>query len=114
MLESKTHRSKLFKHYSEGKSVKEIQNVLGTKSKGVGIYALYKGEELVYVGITGTSLRGRLKGHLKDRLEGKWDNFSWYQIRYPEFLKDVETLILRIAKPPGNKVRGRFRSKYRK
>ncbi|MEM7814405.1 MAG: GIY-YIG nuclease family protein [Candidatus Aenigmatarchaeota archaeon] len=39
-----------------------------------GIYALYKGDELYYVGLT-KNLHGRIRWHLRDRHAGKWDKF---------------------------------------
>lgn len=46
-----------------------------------GIYALYAGYELVYVGQTGAGkdrLLKRLKDHRKDHLSERWDRFSWF------------------------------------
>jgi len=72
-----------------------------------GIYALYKGDDLYYVGL-GIHLHSRLKDHLwNDRLAGKWDSFSIFTIRKRRYLKDLETLILRIARPKGAKITGR-------
>ncbi len=70
-----------------------------------GIYALYKGEKLFYVGLA-TSLHGRVKWHLRDRLKGKWNNFRIFRIRRVRFLKDLETLILNIIMPKGNRAKG--------
>src|SRR5688500_14990206 len=42
-----------------------------------GVYALYKGQKLYYVGLA-TSLSGRLKQHLRDKHKGLWDHFSVY------------------------------------
>lgn len=46
-----------------------------------GIYALYAGYELVYVGQTGAGddrLFKRLKAHRSDHLSERWDRFSWF------------------------------------
>ena len=46
-----------------------------------GIYALYAGYDLVYVGQTGAGndrLFNRLKEHRKDHLSERWDRFSWF------------------------------------
>lgn len=46
-----------------------------------GIYALYAGYELVYVGQTGAGndrLFKRLKDHRRDHLSERWDRFSWF------------------------------------
>ena len=43
-----------------------------------GIYVLYKGYEIVYVGQTTNPIAGRLKAHTKGNIQ--WDSFSWYGI----------------------------------
>ena len=46
-----------------------------------GIYALYAGYDLVYVGQTGAGddrLFKRLKAHKSDHLSERWDRFSWF------------------------------------
>ena len=52
-----------------------------------GVYALYKRQRLYYVGLA-TDLRVRLKQHLKDRHEGRWDNFSIYLTLDSAFMKE--------------------------
>ncbi len=71
-----------------------------------GIYALYKGERLYYIGLA-KSLHGRVKTHLRDRHAGKWDSFKVFRIQKVRYLKDIETLICRIADPRGNRSKGR-------
>ena len=66
-----------------------------------GVYALYKGDRLYYVGLA-TNLRRRIKHHLSDRHAGKWDRFSLYLVRSADRIKELESLILRIADPTGN------------
>jgi len=70
-----------------------------------GIYALYKGEKLYYVGLTG-DLHGRIKWHFKDRHSGKWDHFKIFRIKKVQYLKDIETLIHHIAETRGNRAKG--------
>lgn len=70
-----------------------------------GIYALYKGERLYYVGLTG-NLHGRIKWHLKDKHSGKWDHFKIFRIQAVKYLKDIETLIHHLAETPGNRLKG--------
>jgi len=72
-----------------------------------GVYALYKGEDLYYVGLA-KNLRSRLHGHLKDRHAEAWDRFSVYLTQGDEHLKELESLVLRIAAPTGNRVAGKF------
>ncbi|MFH0911810.1 MAG: GIY-YIG nuclease family protein, partial [Planctomycetota bacterium] len=72
-----------------------------------GVYALYKGNRLYYVGLA-TNLRNRVKSHLRDKHAGKWDKFSIYLVRHEDHIKELESLILRIAVPKGNATKGRL------
>lgn len=72
-----------------------------------GVYALYRRDRLYYVGLA-TNLMGRLKSHLKDRHHGSWDRFSVYLTVHDDHIKEMESLILRIAEPVGNKQSGKF------
>ena len=72
-----------------------------------GVYSLYKRDRLYYVGLA-SNLRGRLDQHLRDRHNGLWDNFSVYLTIESGFMKELESLVLRIAEPKGNKQRGKF------
>ena len=72
-----------------------------------GVYSLYKRDRLYYVGLA-SNLRGRLDQHLRDRHKGLWDNFSVYLTLESGFMKELESLVLRIAEPKGNKQRGNF------
>ncbi len=49
-----------------------------------GLYVLYAGHELIYVGQAGSgraTLFSRLKKHRKDQLAERWDRFSWFGLR---------------------------------
>ncbi len=70
-----------------------------------GVYALYKGEVLYYVGLA-SNLMSRLKTHLRDRHAGRWNRFSVYLTREDGHMRQLEALLLRIAKPRGNRVKG--------
>ena len=70
-----------------------------------GIYALYKGDRLYYVGLT-YDLLGRINHHRDDRHRKKWDSFVVFRIKRISFLKDVETLVTNLARTPGNRVKG--------
>jgi len=72
-----------------------------------GIYALFRRGKLYYVGLAG-NLRNRLKTHLKDRHAKSWDRFSVYLTIGDDHMKELESLLLRIVKPTGNKVKGKF------
>ena len=86
---------------------KYMKIIRGFIKKKQGIYALYKGKELYYVGLA-SWMSLRLKQHLNDRHAGKWDRFSIYLTEDIKFLKEMETLVLRIANPRGNKLPGKF------
>lgn len=73
-----------------------------------GIYALYRKDRLYYVGLT-TNLFGRINWHLKDRHAGKWDSFIIFRIHRIQYLKDIETLIVHLATPPGNRIKGKIK-----
>jgi predicted GIY-YIG superfamily endonuclease len=45
----------------------------------IGVYLLHDGREVVYVGRTTEKRLGtRLSEHTRDRLNGRWDRFSWF------------------------------------
>lgn len=72
-----------------------------------GVYALYRRDRLYYVGLA-SNLMGRLKSHLRDRHHSSWDRFSVYLTARTEHIKELESLLLRIVSPEGNKQGGRF------
>lgn len=74
-----------------------------------GIYALYKGDKLYYVGLA-KNLMGRVNHHLKDRHKGKWDRFSVYLTVNDGHMRSLEALVLRIVDVSGNRQKGRLAS----
>src|ERR1035441_9697051 len=72
-----------------------------------GVYALYRQDKIYYVGLAG-NLRTRLAHHLKDLHRDSWDRFSVYLTIGKSHLRELESLIVRIAKPRGNKQQGKF------
>ncbi len=72
-----------------------------------GLYVLYKRKSLYYVGLA-KDLFWRLHSHTRDRHKRHWDRFAIYRIARVRYLKDIESLLLRIANPPGNSVGGNF------
>ena len=72
-----------------------------------GVYALYKGSRLYYVGLA-SNLRSRIKAHLRDRHALLWDNFSLYLTQGDDHLRELEALVLRITMPKGNKSKTKF------
>lgn len=109
----KSNKHRLVKKWSDHKKGENFKEALGSTQGGSGIYALYRGKKLWYVGKSLRSMRGRIKKHTTDRHNGRWNNFSFYQIKKKKYVDDVERLILNIFKPPGNDVGGRFRKKYK-
>lgn len=72
-----------------------------------GVYALYRRDKLYYVGLA-RNLRMRLAHHLRDRHGESWDRFSVYLTIGDSHLRELESLILCIVKPKGNKQKGKF------
>ncbi len=67
-----------------------------------GVYALYDGSELYYVGKS-TDLRNRVNHHLRDRHLASWTHFSLYLVRDEAHIHEIESLLIRIANPKGNR-----------
>ncbi len=76
-------------------------------AKEHGVYALYKNKRLYYVGLA-RNLRARVNQHLRDTHSGKWDTFSLFLAEKAEHLKELESLVLHIFKPEGNRQWGTF------
>jgi len=72
-----------------------------------GVYALYRGKRLHYVGLA-SNLKFRLTHHLKDRHGRTWDRFSVYLTASDRHLRELESLLVRIATPHGNRQTGNF------
>ena len=72
-----------------------------------GVYVLYRRGKLYYVGLA-SNLKGRLGHHLKDRHRDSWDSFSVYLTIGDNHLRELESLIIRITEPSGNKQKGKF------
>jgi hypothetical protein len=89
-----------------------------------GVYLLHDGRAVVYVGrTTDQPLGTRLKQHVVDRLNGRWDRFSWFGV-YPVaesgelnrspidsynldmLITTMEALLIEGLEPPQNRKRG--------
>ncbi len=81
--------------------------IRGLVRRREGIYALYRKNKLYYVGLA-SNLNNRLKQHLRDRHGDSWDHFSVYLMIGDHHLRELESLILRTTRPPGNKQKGKF------
>lgn len=89
---------------------KEIKKML---EGNTGLYVLYKGDELYYVGITDRDLFWRLYQHTIDKHKSKWDKFSVFIVGKGKYLKDIETMAHLISNPPANVWKGRFKEHYK-
>ncbi len=103
------HKSTLLRHHLEDVSwrvleeyVEDIRLLIRGQS---GVYALFRRKRLYYVGLA-SNLMGRLKSHLRDRHHGAWDRFSVYLTADSAHIKELESLLLRIVRPSGNRVSG--------
>jgi hypothetical protein len=69
-----------------------------------GVYVLRRFEEAYYIGLA-SSLPNRLRKHTKDHLRGEWNQFDLYVVRNTKlkYLKEIETLLIRVARPQGNR-----------
>jgi hypothetical protein len=89
-----------------------------------GVYLLHDGRAVVYVGRTTDQALGvRLKQHTVDRLNGRWDRFSWFGV-FPvsedgsltstsigtfdidSLIATMEALLIEGLEPPQNRKRG--------
>jgi hypothetical protein len=89
-----------------------------------GVYLLLDGSKTVYVGRTTDQALGlRLKVHISDRLNGRWDRFSWFGVlavsddgslsssppeafNIDNLIVTMEALLIEGLEPPQNRRRG--------
>lgn len=84
--------------------VKIIKHLVGRQP---GVYALYRRGKLYYVGLA-KDLSSRVRAHLKDKHGRSWDTFRLYLTLDKGHMKELESLLIRITNPEGNKQGGRF------
>jgi hypothetical protein len=90
------------------KVLEDFQEIIREYVKGRrGLYALYRRDKLQYVGLA-SDLRSRLRAHLRDRHAHAWDSFSLFLTLGGDSLRELEALLIRIAKPRGNRSKTRF------
>lgn len=114
----KSHKGKIIKDHKtfvefDGKDNSVFTNVPRSANKGSGIYALYNNYGLYYVGLSNHSIRSRLRDHASDEHKGNWNRFSWYNIPNIKYVRDIESALLDIINPPGNKQKGKLKKKRR-
>jgi hypothetical protein len=92
--------------------------------KQAGVYLLYDGGRVVYVGrVTETRMGQRMWEHTRDRLTGRWDRFSWFGVRQVRedgglgpvptagiepstLIATMEALLIEGLEPPQNRRQG--------
>ena len=91
--------------------------------KQLGIYLLYDGREVIYVGrTTDRPLGRRLYEHTKDRMSARWDRFSWFgllpvsetgvlgslpvQYDSAKLIPALEAILIEALEPRQNRKRG--------
>jgi len=104
-------RSPLVSQHLENISREALENYQSIIRRHVrrrqGVYALYRRNKLYYIGLA-SNLRSRLAHHLRNHHQDSWDRFSVYLTIGDSHLKELESLILRVVKPKGNKQKGKF------
>jgi hypothetical protein len=92
-------------------------------SQQIGVYLLYDGREFVYVGrSTDRPINQRLLERTRDRLQARWNRFSWFGL-YPvkengklitelppldsaELIRTLEAVLIELMEPGQNRERG--------
>lgn len=75
-----------------------IATIPSSRNGGRGVYVLFDGSMPMYVGKG--NIRNRIESaHTSERRENLWDHFSWYTIKNPAMMHDIEVLMLRILPP---------------
>lgn len=94
-----------------------------------GVYLLYDGREIIYVGrTTSGNLGARLKAHTANRLAVRWDRFSWFGLKpvneggqlgdlpvsvsTQSIVELLESLLIEALEPRQNRKRGDDLSSY--
>jgi hypothetical protein len=81
-------------------------------AKKTGIYILYLGYEMVYVGQAKNNLFSRLKSHTISKRKGeRWDKFSWFEMQvtrshHKNIIDTIEALLIDTCEPHLNYKRG--------
>jgi GIY-YIG catalytic domain len=107
------HLSEISRALLEGQNKEKFATFLKDHEKQ-GLYALYKKNgELYYVG-RASDLLGRLNAHRSDLHGKKWDKLAIYIIEGKLNLHDVESLLIAVSKPEGNKNLGKLKGDLKK
>ena len=80
------------------RNAENIAKIPGSSDGGLGVYILFDGSMPMYVGKG--KIRRRIIGASRSERRGQlWDHFSWYAIKNPHMMHDIEVLMLRILPP---------------
>src|SRR5580704_8475011 len=80
------------------RNAENIAKIPGSKDGGLGVYILFDGSMPMYVGKG--QIKYRILGASTSKRRGQlWDHFSWYAIKNPKMMHDIEVLMLRILPP---------------
>lgn len=75
-----------------------IAKIPSARNGGRGVYVLFDGSMPMYVGKG--NIKSRIESaHTSKRRKNLWDHFSWYSIKNPAMMHDIEALMLRILPP---------------
>lgn len=92
-----------------GKTLKpKVRCIINLQNQGAGLPdgGFYTADQ--FQKRTARNLRMRLAHHLRDQHGESWDRFSVYLTIGDSHLRELESLILCIVKPKGNKQKGKF------
>jgi hypothetical protein len=87
-------------HYGTmwARNAENIAKIPSSRKGGLGVYILFDGSMPMYVGKG--NIRSRIIGADASKRRGElWDHFSWYSIKNPKMMHDIEVLMLRILPP---------------
>ena len=74
------------------------ENIASIPRGKTGVYVLFDGSMPMYAGKG--NIRSRIKGSCGHRRRKNfWDHFSWYTIKNPAMMHDIEVLMWRIIQP---------------
>lgn len=107
-----THKLEKVSRVIFEKYAKQLSELIGKKH---GVYALYDEDDLYYVG-KAVDLKRRVGQHMKDRHLSQWTHFSLFLTTKSAYIDEIESILITLANPKGNKVkpRGRVNNKLKK
>jgi hypothetical protein len=77
------------------RNTKNISRIPSSSNGGKGVYVLFDGSMPVYVGKG--NIKQRVSGARRSKRRGQlWDRFSWYALKDPNMMHDIEVLLLSV------------------